>query len=88
MEPDAPAAPLVLDKQALAALCGVSDTTIARWDRERLLPAPAVLRGRRFWSREVIDQWIAAGMPDRRRWDTMQRAARFEPRRHNGGVCR
>lgn len=77
-EPDTP---LVLDVQALAALCGVSSTTIRRWNAERLLPAPATLRRRRYWPRALIERWIALGMPDRRRWETMLRAEQQRPRR-------
>lgn len=87
MQPDAPApaAPLLLDIAGLAALCGVSAKTVGRWDREHLLPAASPLRNRKFWARAEIEKWIAARMPDRRRWETMLRAERFEPRRHVGG---
>jgi len=38
----------------LAALCGVSETTVARWKRDGLLPAPVRIHGSDFWNRQTV----------------------------------
>ena len=43
-----------------AAYLGVTTMTIWRWERDPELdfPAPTVIRGRKYWSRDGIDAWM------------------------------
>lgn len=78
--PSAPPSWLVGVAEA-ARLCGVSRAT---WDRleaaGRVGPAPVRLGGRVLYRRAELEEWTAAGCPDRRTWAAL-RAAQQSGRR-------
>jgi predicted DNA-binding transcriptional regulator AlpA len=39
-----------------AAYLGVTTMTIWRWELD--FPAPTIIRGRKYWSRDDIDAWM------------------------------
>jgi hypothetical protein len=49
--------PLMLSRQAAAAMCGISVSTFSRWVRRGILP-PAAENTRR-WSRVIVEQALA-----------------------------
>jgi predicted DNA-binding transcriptional regulator AlpA len=67
-------APLCVDATELATLLHVSERQIYRLDSGGKLPAPLVLGGCRRWSVREIEEWIAAGVPDRRTWTAIRRS--------------
>ena len=46
----------------LAAMLGVTTMTIWRWERDQKLhfPQPTVIRDRKYWSRDDINNWMRA----------------------------
>ena len=52
----------------LGSHVGVSRTTADAWDRAELLPAPSVIRGRRYWSMAELSAWMLHGCPARKAW--------------------
>ena len=64
--PAAPAAqipPLLINVDHVAELTGLGARTIWRFAGSGQLPAPLKIGGRRLWSRDQIENWIAAGCP-------------------------
>lgn len=66
--PQAAPTPLLLGKEAVAALLGVSPRHVQNLDRSGRLPAPVRLGRCCRWRREEIEAWVAAGLPPRSRW--------------------
>lgn len=65
----APAAVLLVDAGAAAALCGVSRATWFAWHSAGRIPLPALRAGRVVrWSAAELAAWISAGCPARDRW--------------------
>jgi predicted DNA-binding transcriptional regulator AlpA len=68
-----PAAALLLTAEDLARLLQLSGKTIKRMDQAGRLPRAVRLGERghtKRWRRDEIDAWIAAGCPDRGKWET------------------
>lgn len=51
-----------------ASLVGLSRSTFDAWDRAEFSPRPAVLSGRRYWSKDELRAWMAWGCPTRAAW--------------------
>ena len=67
---------LLITCRELAALLGLDEETVRRWDAAGKLPAPRLRRrGCTRWSRAEVDAWIEAGCPVRRDWEAMGRSA-------------
>jgi predicted DNA-binding transcriptional regulator AlpA len=66
---------LLLTARQAAALCGVSAATWHRMVASGRCPAPVRLSaGCVRWRRGELEDWIAAGCPDRRTWEALQTA--------------
>lgn len=51
--------PLMLSPEEMAALYGVSQKTISRWQRDGHIPPPVVSAGHvRRWDREIVKQHL------------------------------
>lgn len=66
--PAAEPAPLVADAKALAKLLGLGVRTVRAHDAAGKLPAPVRIGGRVVWILAEINDWLAAGAPDRATW--------------------
>jgi predicted DNA-binding transcriptional regulator AlpA len=70
-----PRNPLLLSARELARELSISPATLWRWHSAGRLPAPALRQGQVVhWSRQTVVEWIAAGCPDRRTWETIKAA--------------
>lgn len=65
--------PLLIDAEEFGRLLKVSAKTIDRLLARKKLPRPTLLGRQRRWRRREIEEWVAAGMPDQREWDRLQR---------------
>ena len=61
-------APGLVTLTGAASLVGLSRSTVDAWDRAEFLPRPAVLLGRRYWSKHELRAWMAWGCPARAAW--------------------
>lgn len=59
----------VIDAQQLAEILNLSVRTVRRLDSSGKLPRPLRIGGAVRWSLEEISAWIAAGCPDRQKWE-------------------
>ena len=67
---------VLLTREQAAMVCGCS---LRQWDRlaaSQRTPAPVYLGRRRRWRRTELEAWAAAGLPDRRAWETLRREGR------------
>jgi predicted DNA-binding transcriptional regulator AlpA len=71
-----PIAPLLVGRVEAAKLCGLSPGTWDRHSSAGLVPAPRRIGGRPLWSIRELEDWIAAGCPDRRTWESIKAAER------------
>lgn len=63
------AAPLLVDVDGAAELCGLKRTTWYQLLGQRKIgPAPIALGGRKFWRVAELAKWIEAGCPDAEAW--------------------
>ena len=67
--------PQLIDAQALGDLLGLASRTIRRYDVSGRLPRPIHLGGAVRWRLAEIENWIEAGCPDRRTWETLKNSA-------------
>jgi predicted DNA-binding transcriptional regulator AlpA len=63
--------PLLVGRQDAARLCGTSSRTWDRLTSSRRTPAAVRLGGRPMWRADELREWVAAGCPDRERWDAI-----------------
>ena len=68
--------PLLLDRAGLAALLGVSISTVTRLNNKGALVRPLRLGKSLRWHHDTILQWLAAGAPPRREWERMNSSTR------------
>lgn len=61
--------PALLSVEKLANLLGVSKRTVHRYNSGETIPRPVSLGGVPRWRYDEIKAWIAAGCPDRNRWE-------------------
>ncbi len=73
----APAGPsaLLLSAERVAGLLGVGKRTVWTWDAAGKLPEPVRIGATVRWRAAELDEWTAAGCPDRATWAAL-RAAR------------
>ena len=64
--------PLALSAKALAAALGVSVRHIRRLDAAGKLPRAAKLGRCCRWSVSEVQEWLAAGCPERWRWEELK----------------
>ena len=64
--------PIAVDAAQLAQLLSVSVRHIRRMDSAGKLPKPLKVGKCVRWARPEIEDWIAAGAPDRRTWEQMK----------------
>jgi predicted DNA-binding transcriptional regulator AlpA len=65
---------LLIDIRQVAVLLARSVTSLERDQAAGRLPAPLYVGGSRRWRRAEIRAWVAAGCPDRARWDEIRGA--------------
>ncbi len=68
--------PLAFSAQQLADRLGVSLRHLRRCDSAGKLPRPIRLGRSVRWPVAEIEQWMAAGAPDRRTWEALKGARR------------
>lgn len=68
--------PLAYSAQELADRLGASLRHIRRLNSAQMLPRPICLGRSVRWPVQEIKDWMAAGAPDRQRWEAMKRAGR------------
>lgn len=64
---------LVADARLLAELLGVSVRHVRTLDSAGKIPRPVRIGERVTWRLDEVRDWLAAGCPDRRTWDTLRR---------------
>ena len=69
---DSTTTPLLLRAAQAAAVCGVSVRTWRTWGTLGKIPRPIYIGRTPFWRPEELKAWVAAGCPDRDRWDAMR----------------
>lgn len=62
-------APLLLNAQQAASMCGKSLRTWRSWDSAGLVPRPIRIRRCTLWRSDELWQWIEAGCPRRQEWE-------------------
>jgi prophage regulatory protein len=66
------ASPLLLTARQAAALCGRSLRTWWVWDAAGLIPRPVRIGRSSLWRVDELRNWVAAGCPRRREWETRE----------------
>lgn len=66
---------LLWDFPLLAAFTSVGVRTLRAWDASRNIPGRVTLGRRVLFRAETIREWVRAGMPDRVRWEALQKQA-------------
>ena len=61
-----------IDAKQLAEVLGLSVRTVRRLDSSGKLPRPLRIGGAVRWSLEEIAAWMAAGCPDRQKWENLR----------------
>ena len=61
-----------IDAKGLAEMLGLSVRTIRRLDCSAKLPRPVHIGGAVRWNVPEIEAWLAAGCPDREKWETVK----------------
>ena len=65
----------LLSAKALGQLLSLSKRQIHRLNGCGKIPAPLRIGGAVRWSAEEISSWLAAGAPDRKRWEILKNAS-------------
>jgi predicted DNA-binding transcriptional regulator AlpA len=65
--------PLLIDSAGVGRLVGLSNRTIRRMDSAAQLPRSVACGSSKRWLVEEIRAWVAAGCPDRARWEVMNK---------------
>jgi prophage regulatory protein len=66
--------PLCLGADEVAALLGIGKTLLYELDSTGKIPPPLKLGNRCVWAIAELRSWVAAGCPDRQRWQTLRRS--------------
>jgi predicted DNA-binding transcriptional regulator AlpA len=69
-------APLVYGVNDLCELLQISGATLHRLKAAGKLPASRRLGGLLRWEADEIREWVAAGMPDQKRWEALRGSRR------------
>ena len=62
----------LVDARVAASLCGISARFWAQLESAGKVPKPRKLGRRSLWSVSELDDWIAAGCPERGQWALMR----------------
>jgi hypothetical protein len=82
---DAPPVPLAVDAKGLARMLSLGLRTIRSLDAGGKLPTPVRIGTRKLWDVADVRLWLAAGSPDRERWESSKAARRHhEPHGRKG----
>jgi predicted DNA-binding transcriptional regulator AlpA len=65
---------LLIDIQVLSGLLSRSVASLERDQAAGRLPAPVYVGGSRRWRRAEVEAWVAAGCPERVRWEEIRAA--------------
>lgn len=65
--------PLAVGIDEAAAMLGIGRTLLHELDAAGKLPAPLKLGGRIVWRVAELRAWMAAGAPDRERWESIRK---------------
>ena len=65
-------APLLLDSEQAAILCGVGRSLWWSLHSAGRVPLPVKLGRRTLWRREELESWIRAGCPARDKWEALR----------------
>lgn len=72
-----PVMPVLIDRAAVAAMLGISPTTLDSWRSRGLVPPPCIVTTRIVrWSRTEIAAWIAARCPAADEWARRRESGR------------
>jgi predicted DNA-binding transcriptional regulator AlpA len=63
-----------LRRESLAAYLDTSTATIDRWDAAGLLPRAIKIGGVKFYTRKLIDRWLALNAPPRDQFEMLLQA--------------
>lgn len=66
----------VLAAEDVAQLLNVSKRHVAALNSSGRLPRPIKLGRRTLWVADELSKWLAAGAPERSRWETMLNASK------------
>src|SRR5262249_16627151 len=64
--------PLTVPAAVAGPLCGVSEATWWRLSSSGKCPRPLKVGGKTLWRTAELQAWVAAGMPERRTWESLQ----------------
>jgi predicted DNA-binding transcriptional regulator AlpA len=64
----------LLTAKAVGDMLSLSKRQIFRLNSCGKIPAPIKIGGAVRWSAEEISEWLAAGAPDRKHWETLKNA--------------
>ena len=64
----------LLSAKESASYCSRSAATWWRLNSAGKIPKPIKLGGGTFWNRQELATWVAAGCPDRGRWEATKKA--------------
>jgi hypothetical protein len=65
--------PQLMGVEDVACRLRVCTKSIQRLLRKELMPKELLIGGARRWDPEVIERWIAAGCPDRKTWEAIEK---------------
>jgi hypothetical protein len=63
---------LLVPADVAGPMCGRSEASWWRDHAAGRIPAPLKFPGRTLWSVRELEEWIAAGGPDRKTWETIR----------------
>ena len=66
---------LLIDINSVATMLGRSPRSIYRDESAGRMPKPIKLGGSKKWRQAEIREWIAAGCPNRQKWEASLRAS-------------
>ncbi len=73
--PTAGPTPLLIDIRDLAGLLSRSVPSLERDQAAGRLPAPLRIGRSKFWRKAEVEEWVAAGCPDRAHWTAVRAAS-------------
>lgn len=68
-----PSRPLLTDADGVGCLIDLSGRTVRRLDSAAKIPRGVRVGGAKRWRLVEIEAWVAAGCPDRARWEQLQK---------------
>jgi hypothetical protein len=71
--------PLLVKAKGIPAATGIPGRTWRALNAAGLCPRARKVGGRRYWSSDELRAWVAAGCPNRERWESMSAVASTPP---------